>query len=170
MDITPVLTTTRFSQLKPGELFIFPNDTASAVALAVADPTRDGDMVMIPLGPALPREMVARIADPPRMDVLSFGTDYEVRLPAGPAGWSVDVPPAEPPCFVLFAQGLYLRANFDPNPAGFKACYVGMKDGRILASGKRIDSAFVTPRGISGYAAKWALLTKEREPRVILSS
>ena len=54
MDITPVLTTTRFSQLKPGELFIFPNDTASAVALAVADPARDGDMVMIPLGPGTP--------------------------------------------------------------------------------------------------------------------
>lgn len=84
-------------------------------------------------------------------------------------GWSVDVPPAEEPCFVLSAQSLYLRANFDPNPAGFKACYVDMKDGRILASGERIDCAFLIPRGISGYATEWALLTKESEPRVILS-
>ena len=127
-------------------------------------------MFMIPLGLAVPREMVARIEAPRQMDVLSFGTDYEVRLPADPAGWSVDVPPAEKVCFVLSAQGLYLRANFSPNPAGFKACYVDMKDGRILASANRIDSAFLIPRNIAGYATEWALLTKETEPRTILSS
>jgi hypothetical protein len=170
VNITPVLTATRFSQLKPGELFIFASETASAVALTVADPTSDGDVFMVPLGPAAPREMVARIVAPRQMDVLSFGTDYEVRLPADPAGWSVDVPPAEKLCFVLCAQGLYLRANFDPNPAGFKACYVDMKDGRILASADRIDSAFLIPRGISGYAIEWTLLTKESEPRAILAS
>jgi predicted peptidase len=121
------------------------------------------------LGPGLPREMVARIVDPRQMDVPSFGTDYEVRLPADPGGWSIDVPSAEKPCFVLSPQGLYLRANFDANPAGFKACYVDMKDGRILASSKRIDSELLIPRGISGYATEWALLTKESEPRAILS-
>ena len=50
MEITPALRATRCSQLKPGELFIFPNGAASAVALAAADPTRDGDMVIISLG------------------------------------------------------------------------------------------------------------------------
>jgi hypothetical protein len=105
VNITPVLTATRFSQLKPGELFIFPDDAASRVALAAADPARDGDMVMIPLGPGLSREKVARIAYPRQMDVLSFGTDYEIRLPAEAGGWSVDVPPAEKVCFVLSAQG-----------------------------------------------------------------
>jgi hypothetical protein len=169
MDITPVLTATRFSQLKPGELFIFPDDTASGVALAATDPARDGDMVMIPLGPGLSREKVARVMDPRQMDVLSFGTDYEVRLPAEPGGWSVDVPPVEKVCFVLSAESLYLRANYDANSARFKACYVDMKDGRILASSKRINSEFLTPRNISGYAAEWSLLTKETEPRVILS-
>jgi hypothetical protein len=170
MDITPPLKATRFSQLKPGELFIYPDATASAVALAAADPARDGDMVMIPLGPVVPREMVARIMEPRHMDVLSFGTEYEVRLPADPAGWSVDVPPAAKPCFVLSAQGLYLRANFHPDPASFKACYVDMKDGRILASERRINCEFLIPRGISGFATEWTLLTKESEPRAILSA
>src|ERR1700736_1566371 len=89
MEITPALKATRFSQLKPGELFMFANKSSSAVALVAADPTRDGDMIMIPLGPELPRENIARIFDSRQMDVLSFGTDYDVRLPADPRGWSI---------------------------------------------------------------------------------
>ena len=50
MEINPALRATRCSQLKPGELFIFLNGSASAVPLAAADPTRDGDMVINPLG------------------------------------------------------------------------------------------------------------------------
>jgi hypothetical protein len=53
MEITsPTLRATRFSQLKPGELFMFALKSASAVALAAADPTKDGDMVMAPLSHA----------------------------------------------------------------------------------------------------------------------
>lgn len=172
MEITPALRATRFSQLKAGELFIFPNGPASAVALAAADPTRDGDMVMIPLGPGLRPEMVARIMEPQHSDVLSFGTDYEVRLPAAPRGWSIEMPPAEKPCFILTAgpsdQKLFLRANFSPD-AEFRPCYIDMKEGRILASASQLRPAFLIPPNIFGYAVEWALLTRESKPRVILS-
>ena len=62
-----------------------------------------------------------------------------------------------------------MTANFLPVPPSFKACYIDMKDGKILASAQKIGAEFLTPRGISGYAVEWALLTKEVEPRVILS-
>lgn len=79
--MTPNLRATRFSQLKPGELFLFPDDSVYAVALAAADPV-EGEMVMIPLGPA--REKAGRLANPVQMSVLSLGNDYELRLPAQP--------------------------------------------------------------------------------------
>ena len=173
MEITPTLRATRFAQLKAGELFIFSNNSASAVALAVADPAQDGDMGMIPLGPALAPEMAARIVGAPgHMAVVSFGGEYIVQLPSHAGGWSAEVPPPQKPCFVLSSQGLdpspqkiYLRTNFAPPGGGFRPCYVDIKDGRILASG----SQYVMPPGISGYAIEWALLTKEVEPRVIVS-
>ena len=37
MEMTPNLRATRFSQLKPGELFLFPDDSVYAVVLAAAD-------------------------------------------------------------------------------------------------------------------------------------
>jgi hypothetical protein len=172
MEITPAFKATRFAQLKQGELFIFSSESVSAVGLAAKDPARDGDMVMIPLGPALAPEMVARIVDGQHTAVVSFGAEYIVQLPSHAGGWSAEGPPPEKPCFVLSSQGsdpsqqkLYLRANFAPPGVGFKPCYVDMKDGRILAPGGQ----YVAPPGISGYAIEWALLTKETEPRVILS-
>jgi hypothetical protein len=172
MEVTPTLKATRFSQLKPGELFMFANKSSSGVALAAADPTRDGEMVMIPLGPELPLEIIVRILDSQQMDVLSFGTDYEVRLPADPRGWSIQAPPAEKPCFVLAAglsePKLFLRANFSPD-AEFRPCYIDIREGRILASTSQLRPAFLTPPSIFGYAVDWAILTKETEPRVILS-
>lgn len=76
-------------------------------------------MVMIPLGPGLRPEMAARILDPQQMDVLSFGTDYEVQLPAHAGGWfnrssagghALLRPSARGPS----DQRLFLRANFSP--------------------------------------------------------
>jgi hypothetical protein len=156
---------------------MFANNSASAVALAAADPTRDGDMVMILLGAAVDAEMVACIADAPgHMPVVSFGVEYIVQLPSHAGGWAAEVPPPGTPCIVISSQGsepsqqkLYLRVNFAPPGAGFKACYFDVKDGRILASPSQLHLGYQTPTGICGYAVEWALLTKESEPRVILS-
>jgi hypothetical protein len=170
MEMTPALRATRFSQLKPGELFIFPHDSSSVVALAAADPSRDGDLCAIPLGPALPPELIARIANlAGHTGVVSYGPEFVVQLPSRPDGWPVQVPPPDKACFVLSEQGLYLRANFYPEPPGFQACFVDMKDGKILTSSEMIRPEFLTPRNICGFAAEWALLTREAEARVILS-
>jgi hypothetical protein len=170
MEITPALRATRFSQLKPGELFIFPNDSSSVVALVAADPSRDGDLCAIPLGPALPPELIGRIANlPGHTGVLSYGTEFIVQLPSHADGWPLQVPPPDKACFVLSEQGLYLRANFYPEPPGFQACFVDMKDGKILTPSERIRAEFLTPRNICGFAAEWALLTRESKARVILS-
>jgi hypothetical protein len=134
-------------------------------------------MVMILLGATVDAEMVARIVYAPgHMPVVSFGVEDIVQLPSDAGGWAAEVPSPEKPCLVVSAQGLepsqqklYLRANFAPPGAGFKACYFDVKDGRILASPSELHRGYRTPKGISGYAVEWALLTKESEPRVILS-
>jgi hypothetical protein len=118
MEITPTLRASRFSQLKPGELFIFANKSASAVGLATADPTRDGDMVMIPLGPGLPREMVARILDSQQMDVLSFGTTTKFgcqpMLEVGQSSAAGGQALLRPFCTGLFGPEAVLTSQFQP--------------------------------------------------------
>ena len=173
MEMTPNLRATRFSQLKPGELFLFPDDSVYAVALAAADPV-EGEMVMIPLGPA--RERAGRLSNPVQMSVLSLGNDYELRLPAQPAGWSSEAPAADRLCCILSLYGPepvgktpYLRATFGAPQAEFKFCYVDVRNGQILTSREQRPSPYITPGGISGYAVEWSLLTRETKPRVILS-
>jgi hypothetical protein len=173
MEMTPNFKATRFSQLKAGELFLFPDDSGFGVALAAADPVEE-DMVMIPLGPA--PEKAGRLTRGPQENVLSFGNDYQLRLPCHPAGWAVDAPPADRLCFVLSSHGpepsgqtLYLRATFGPTQPGLRFCYVDVKTGRILAFTNRWPPQYVPLGGICGYAVQWSLLTNETKPRVILS-
>jgi len=138
MKITPTIQATRFSQLQPGELFLLGNGAATVAALAAKDPARDGDMVMVVLGGGIAPNMVGRILDPQYMDVMSFGTDFEVRLPSRPEGWSIEPPSAEKLCVVLVASGqseqrLFLKANFSPDTV-YRPCYVDMNTGYILTA------------------------------------
>jgi len=171
--MTPNFKATRFSQLKAGDLFLFPDQSGFAVALAAADPV-EGEIVMITLGPA--PEKAGRLTTGPQENVLSLGNDYELRLPSHPAGWSVEAPPADRLCFVLSSHGPepsgqtpYLRAMFGATQTGFRFCYLDVKTGRILAFASQWPSPYVTPGGICGFAVEWSLLTKETKPRVILS-
>jgi hypothetical protein len=173
MNITPQFRATRFSQLQPGELFLFPDGSVFAVALTAMDPV-EGDMVMIPLGPA--PEKAGCLTTGPQVNVLSLGTDYELRLPSDPARWFATAPPPDRLCFVVSAHGpepsgqtVYLRAMFGAAQAGFRFCYVDVKTGRVLANPDQRPSPYPPPGGICGFAVEWSLLTKETKPRIILS-
>ena len=94
---------------------------------------------------------------------------YRLTQEVGPS----KMPPPDKPCFVLTAQGpldhrRLLRANFSPD-AEFRPCYIDMKEGRILASTSQTRPSYLIQPSIFGYAVEWALLTKENEPRFILS-
>jgi hypothetical protein len=171
MDVAPDFRATRFSQLKPGELFLVSIDSRYEVALAAADPY-EGDMVPVLLGPG--RDRAGRIPRGIQANVLSLGTEYELRLPAAPSGWSADEPVTDQLCFALGAYGregseqtLFLRAMFDVPPHGHLRCYVDVRSGQILADREQ-RAPYIAPNGICSYAIEWSLFTKEKKPRLIL--
>jgi len=172
MDIAPNFRATRFSQLKPGELFLVSIDSRYEVALAVADPY-EGDIVAVWLGPG--GERAGRIPRGLQANVLSLGSEYELRLPAAPSGWSADEPARDELCFALSAYGregseqtLFLRAMFLVPPQGLLRCYIDVKSGQILVDREQ-RAPYIAPNGICGYAIEWSLFTKENKPRLILS-
>lgn len=173
MEFTPNLNATRFSKLEPGELFLFADNNAPVLGLAAKDPVQDNDVVTVILGGTINPNSIGRILGPRDGEVLSYGKEYVLRLPAEPQGWTVAPPEADKLCFVVCRQAsteqrLLLRANFSPDDI-FRPCYVDMKDDRILTSSSQLRPSYLIPRDFIGYAVKWSILTKETEPRVILS-
>jgi hypothetical protein len=129
--------------------------------------------VAVLLGPG--RERAGRIAGGIQANVLSLGSEYELRLPAAPSGWSADEPTRDELCFALSAYGrdgseqtLFLRAMFLVPPQALLLCYVDLRSGQILVDREQ-RAPYIAPSGISGYAIEWSLFTKENEPRLILS-
>lgn len=170
MEITPNFAAKRFSQLKPGELFLLPVDSRYAVALAAADPYEE-NMVAVLLGPG--RETAGLITGQVHANVLSIGTEYELRLPAAPSGWSANEP--EGVCFALSTSGreaseqaLFLKASFVVSPQNVLRCYIDIRSGQILVDRER-RAPYIAPTGSCGYAVEWSLFTKESKPRLILS-
>ena len=172
MEITPDFTAKRFSHLKPGELFFLPVDSRYVVALAAADPYEE-NMVAVLLGPG--RETAGRIMSQIHANVLSLGSEYELRLPAAPSGWSANEPTGEGICFVLSASGreaseqtLFLKASFVVSPQNLLRCYIDIRSGQVLVDRER-RAPYIAPTGICGYAVEWSLFTKESKPRLLLS-
>jgi hypothetical protein len=171
VEITPSLTIARFEQLSPGDLFIFSQDKAFYIALAVEDPLAE-EKIAFPLGPALPRGMKYPGLMGPRLDTptVSFGKDYLFQLPADTRGWTTEPPAPNNYCLVLAGNELYVRADTAmPNRPGFHACYFDLKTGRILSEGQGATGRFTEPRGALTFLVQWAFLTIEKEPRQIVA-
>ncbi len=167
MEIITAPVATRFAQLKPGELFIFPHHAGSCVALAVGDPTDVGVTLALPLGPTLPPGMAQpTLVAPESMTVISFGTDYVLRLPCVASGWVLAEPSPDISSILLADGDTYLRANFAARSHGFRPCYIDIKRGEIQADQARRE--YTIPNGIKAFAIEWEILTIERKARVIL--
>jgi hypothetical protein len=166
MIITPKLKIDRFAQLQAGDLFIFVHKNGPCVALKVEDPANGGDTFIVPLGHLFPSHIAGpTLLHPEGVTVIAFEKNYVLRLPAHPAGWLTDEPPAETHCFVVTDSGVYLRVNWSLPGHSSRACYVDTSTGQIFSNGHE----YLRPRGTPAYAVEWALLTDEKEPRVILS-
>jgi hypothetical protein len=134
MLVTPSLSVTRFAQLKPGDLFISQFGEMSFVALAAADP--DGDLLMVPLGPHFPDGLDGpSLVGSSGANVISFGKEYGLRLPARPGSWRLTPPDAGTHCIVAAEGGPFVRANFVA-PPNYKPCYVSFDTGKIVTAGQ----------------------------------
>jgi hypothetical protein len=170
MKIVPSVTVARFEQLSPGDLFIYPHGEGSWVAMKVEDPTRDGDKLMLVIGPTFPAGLSwPSLVQAPTATVISFGKEYILRLPSEASGWMAGSPAPDKCCIGVTEKGAYARASFRPAQSGFQACYVDMATGMIEARGTGRSLSFALPPGILTFAVAWELLTSEKEPRVILA-
>jgi hypothetical protein len=172
MDITPKLRATRFAQLDPGDLFISYDDTGSYVAIAVTDPTNDGDKLALLLGPTCPQYLQFPALTSLRFNApaISFGKDYLLRLPSSTTGWLAAEPSADRHCLVLTDDDeLYIRSSYTTYDRRMLTCYIGLHNGLILTASSAFQSQYSRPRGICAYAVEWIFSTNEKEPRTILS-
>jgi hypothetical protein len=169
MEIAPLLRSTRFEQLGPGDLFILHRTPGSYVALAVKDPKAAKDpnardkMVLVfgPPSSAVKAPILMSISQ--QTPVVSFGTAYELRLPCDTNRW-LAAEPDEGHCLVLAEDKVYMRAQFAGTD---KQIYVEVRAGLLLTDSY---ARFAYPSGECAYTLTWAFLTAEKDAREILSS
>ena len=170
MKLVPKLTATRFEQVTPGDLFIFFTPEQTYVALAAKDFEQERQLMLI-LGPEFPEGTTGAHLFPWKATtVISFGRDYELRLPTSPTRWSA-LPPSDPArhCIFLDGDAPYVRANCSPYPGRFQPCYVRMSDGLIKYDGSPIG-ACCRPRIIGhgqGFPRAAMNSRGERYPRAL---
>ena len=169
MEILPKLNITRFAQLTAGDLFICTYEAGACVAMKVEDPI-DADPLMLLLGPAFPPEIDhPRLVGAPSVTVISYGSDYVLRLPADPSGWTAEEPQHSINCILITGSEAYFRGNGSPTDRAFHACYVNVATGRLHASGNGPNARYAKPAGIRAFANTWSIVTTEAKPRVILA-
>jgi hypothetical protein len=155
MRVEPQLKINRFEQLEVGDLFVADFEGGCCFALKVIDPERDGDTLILPLGPSFPRELSpGQFVVSPERTCISFGKDYSVRLPADVNGWSIEDEPDFAQLALVVTQGnIYIRANSNPRKGIFHRCFVGLHDGRVLYGGVS---------QIRAYATRWEIVVADR--------
>jgi len=172
MKITPELKVTRFAQLKPGELFLYFHDDGASVGLAAKNPVQFGDMSIVSLGPKFLPTVGGPTIDSPqnspgyRSALLSYGSDYVLRLPVSSQAWRSGTPGADLPCIAVAQEDIYIRANCVPPGQEFRPCYVAVKEGKILGSS---ESRKYFELRDPLFALEWQIVTTEEKPRTILS-
>lgn len=154
MAITPQLKIERFEQLSPGDLFIWPYHGQAYFGLKVIDPERNGERLILPLGPSFPPEIGGpRLIGWQGVTTASFAKDYTLRLPTAPEGWTELPPGNEVFCLGVTTDGAYFRANFSPHPGVFRECWVRVADG-VVHYGR--------VKGITLYATQWEILVEDK--------
>lgn len=169
MHSQPKVKISRIAQLEVGDLFIYPHDCGSCLALSAIDPAMDNDKAMVLLGPVFPRGVVSpSLVTPAQATVISFGKEYCLRLPTQPGGWVATEPSHHQLCLAVTEQATYFRVNFaGQNMPEFHPCYVNIATGLIEAS--HDGMRYMAPRGIAAYAIAWEIVTTEEKPRIILA-
>ncbi len=136
MKISPSVTVGRLAQLKPGDLFLCPVGSGPFVGMVVHDPMLEGDRVIVSLGPNFPPgAKCPHLMPAPQATVISFGTEFQLRLPSQAGGWATEPPSNGRACIVVVDGVAYVRANFAPVSTPPKLCCVDLTTGAVLTRG-----------------------------------
>jgi hypothetical protein len=170
MDSTPKLKIDRFAQLHPGELFLFEYGNARCVGLVAEYRDPDPQNLLLPLGPIFPGNDPGPRLMSGHFAAVSFGRDFTIRLPVDPKNWTDKEPDRDCNCLTLSENGLYFRANGNPDPDGrFVPCFLNAANGVVeVIQGSLPPGRFTRPAGTLAFALAWEILTTEAKPRTIL--
>jgi hypothetical protein len=134
----------RFTQLDPGDVFVYLDDEAN------------GEQLILPLGPTYPPGTGGpRLVMPEGFTVISYGKDYILRLPSATDAWSQRAPADDVVCIAVTSDETFFRGNCSPL-GEFVTCFVRASDGRVLY--QRMPSIMPS---IMAYALKWEIAAKE---------
>jgi hypothetical protein len=160
MEILPKLKIARFEKLEPGDLFVYPHSNGPCLALKAEDRMRNGEKLILPLGPTFPHS-----AGGPRLlpwqaaTTVSFGKDYIIRVPTAPEGWTDREPGPDVLCLVVTTDQIYFRANLSLQPGEFQSCLVRATDGIVIYHRDRANQEPVPQ--IFAYAVQWDIVVND---------
>jgi hypothetical protein len=160
MEIIPQARMTKFSDVQPGDLFLYMDGQNKFYAIRTQGP----QTTMVMLGPSFhpPDVTEAFLFAWDVSTVLSFGKDYSILLPTDAASWVWSGQTRSPPIWLAVAgDSMFICANGGRSSQNYFPCFVDVKTGAIL--GRSLP-------GTSVYTNTWeiAVLGNNYPPRTIL--
>ena len=166
MEIIPPVHITRFEQLRPGDLFVYPHERGSCFALKTERPANGDRSPMVVLGPDFPYGVEESfILDWQPTTVISHGSNYVILLPADPAAWFLSGNLRNPVCIAITEDGAYVCTNGGHSPQHFFQCFVEFSTGRLVEGRLPSYAAYTNDWEIATYAGQSPLRTLLRHRR-----
>jgi hypothetical protein len=162
MEIIPPLRMTPFSEVQPGDLFLFLDGRSQFYALKTLPPKSGSKVTMVMLGPSFLADVNESFLLPfDPAEVLSFGKDFSILLPTQATDWVWSSRDRTPVWLGVAGSDLFICANSGESPQDYYPCFVNVRTGEIV---KR------SLPGVSVYTNKWeiAVLRANHPPRTIL--
>ena len=162
----------RWNELTAGDLFLFQSSELKAVGMICE---LGVSRRWLCLGPQFPKQANGPVLREHGLDapVVSFGKNYNIKLPVKSEDWYEAKAVAEFPenfhWLLVVGCKTYLRARLrlpqTHHPAAFTAWFVDVKTGGVEINDQEQPSM---PSGPAAWAANWEIVTTEPAPRTIL--
>ncbi|MDB5430495.1 MAG: hypothetical protein JWP35_1611 [Caulobacter sp.] len=81
--------------------------------------------------------------------VVSFGRDFTVLLPTGPAAWNFDKPTRKPVSLAVSGDRTFVCVDGGQSPQHFFQCYVDLNTGEVV-EGRAL--------GIAAFTTSWEIV------------
>ena len=166
MQVSPKIRVCPFTDLLPGEFFLFSHAEGRCVGfVAEYNDRKQIENVAFSLGPDL-IPGIGRKLFKHHLTAMSFGKDLRLVLPTAPSHWEYEQRRDADQFLIVVEQKVYLIATGFAGDYHSIDTFIDMQDGKILLGQNGI---FVRPPGSPAFPMEWSLTTVETKPRVIFS-
>jgi hypothetical protein len=130
----PHLNVARIAQVPNGELVLLIGHNPPSVAITGYTNEFGGDKILLLFSTDLLNKKGPLIIDSRNQTVISFGTDFAIRLPVEPELWSADPPTDDIPCVAVMQDKVFLRGNNGRHSHEFWPCWIELSSGILSRS------------------------------------